>query len=94
MKNWLEEILTVEFYTFFISWCFFPQLVIFHRRRQLAAHRFRITLLAYILGIYALRVISLERVVACFISCFTTCAPQGGAGLGIFSHASRAGDRA
>ena len=46
LENFLEEKLTVEFYALFISWCSFPLLVIFHRRRQLAAHRPRITLLA------------------------------------------------
>ena len=46
LENCLEENLTVEFYALFISWCSFPLLVIFHRRRQLAAHRPRITLLA------------------------------------------------
>ena len=46
LENCLEEKLTVEFYALFISWCSFPQLVIFFRRRQLAAHRLRITLLA------------------------------------------------
>ena len=48
LENWLDEKLTVESYALFISWGSFHQLVIFHRRRQLAAHRPRITLLAYI----------------------------------------------
>ena len=46
LENCLEENLTVEFYALFISWGSFHQLVIFYRRRQLAAHRPRITLLA------------------------------------------------
>ena len=46
LENCLEENLTVEFCALFISWGSFHQLVIFHRRRQLAAHRSRITLLA------------------------------------------------
>ena len=46
LENWLEDKLTVEFCALFISWGSFSQLVIFHRRRQLAAHRPRITLLA------------------------------------------------
>ena len=46
LENWIEEKLTVEFYASFMSWVSFHQLVIFHRRRQLAAHRPRITLLA------------------------------------------------
>ena len=46
LEIWLEEKLTVKFYALFISWGSFHQLVIFHRRRQLAAHRPRITLLA------------------------------------------------